>query len=69
MTTSATQARASGGCHRCGAEYHAWCVLELEIVSAERVRSLVKSWDSEPAGRGTQVPTMRRRARAGSEWR
>jgi NMD protein affecting ribosome stability and mRNA decay len=48
MTAKATRARVSGGCHRCGAEYDAWSLLELvELVNAERVRSLTKSWDSK----------------------
>lgn len=48
MTTRAAEARAGGGCHRCGAEYDAWYLLELvEIVNMERIRSLLTSWDSK----------------------
>ena len=46
MTEVRAPARAQGWCPRCGARYEAWSCLELlGLVSAERLRSLLTSWD------------------------
>jgi hypothetical protein len=47
MTTDGLPPGAGGECHCCGAAYDAWSCLELlELFGADRIRSLLTSWDS-----------------------